>query len=352
MVRVVGTDPGTSSLDLLLLDDGRSSTRPGSPPSAPRRPRALVATLARLGADRPDRRPVGLRPAPGPRRPSPRPTSTRCRWSGPTSAARDVGVDRLPVLGPRPGRSGLPVVFLPGRHPSADDPPRTASSTRSTWAPPTRSPSRRWRSGPMPSERARPDRCDLRGRRDRLGVHGRPGRRAGRLVDASAGTRGPIGVRSGGAWDGEVAYWRSPALQGRPVPRRPATTSGRSARRLPRVADQARRGPEGRHAVRSRSTSPALGPNRPEIAALATEALDRFGTLTPLPSLPGAWVKHAAQGSALLADALAGGRFAPLAERSNCARPGGRSGMPWERVGSEAQPLGLELDPADDTCRP
>ena len=32
----------------------------------------------------------------------------------------------------------------------------------------------------------------------------------GRLVDASAGTRGPIGLRSGGAWDGEVAYWRSP----------------------------------------------------------------------------------------------------------------------------------------------
>ncbi len=32
----------------------------------------------------------------------------------------------------------------------------------------------------------------------------------GRLVDASAGTRGPIGLRSGGSWDGEVAYWRGP----------------------------------------------------------------------------------------------------------------------------------------------
>ena len=30
--------------------------------------------------------------------------------------------------------------------------------------------------------------------------------------------------------------------------------------------------------------------------------------------LTGAWVKHAAQGSAILADALAGGRFAPLAD--------------------------------------
>src|SRR5207237_1357833 len=32
----------------------------------------------------------------------------------------------------------------------------------------------------------------------------------GRIVDASAGTRGPIGLRCGGAWDGEVAYLLSP----------------------------------------------------------------------------------------------------------------------------------------------
>ena len=38
-----------------------------------------------------------------------------------------------------------------------------------------------------------------------------------------------------------------------------------------------------------------------------------FGRISPLPTLPGAWVKHAAQGSAILADALAGGRFAPVA---------------------------------------
>ena len=33
---------------------------------------------------------------------------------------------------------------------------------------------------------------------------------SGQLVDASAGTRGPIGLRSQGCWDGEVAYWRGP----------------------------------------------------------------------------------------------------------------------------------------------
>src|SRR4029077_6126312 len=32
----------------------------------------------------------------------------------------------------------------------------------------------------------------------------------GRLVDAAAGTRGPLGLQSGGCWDGELAYWHSP----------------------------------------------------------------------------------------------------------------------------------------------
>jgi predicted butyrate kinase (DUF1464 family) len=55
------------------------------------------------------------------------------------------------------------------------------------------------------------------------------------------------------------------------------------------------------------------GLNRPDVARLTGEALSPFGQLASLPSLPGAWVKHAAQGSALLADALAGGEFAAVA---------------------------------------
>ena len=40
----------------------------------------------------------------------------------------------------------------------------------------------------------------------------------------------------------------------------------------------------------------------------------KFGHALKLANLPGAWVKHAAQGSAILADALAGGQFASLVE--------------------------------------
>ena len=50
----------------------------------------------------------------------------------------------------------------------------------------------------------------------------------------------------------------------------------------------------------------------PEVAALAAHALGRFGTLALLPSLTGAWVKHAEQGAAILADDLAGPRNADL----------------------------------------
>jgi predicted butyrate kinase (DUF1464 family) len=40
-------------------------------------------------------------------------------------------------------------------------------------------------------------------------------------------------------------------------------------------------------------------------------------------SLAGVWVKHAAQGSAILADGVAGGRFAPLVEQLDLRGAGG-----------------------------
>ena len=109
-------------------------------------------------------------------------------------------------------RLGLPGRLPARRHPPAHDPPPPQGSTRSTWARPTRSPSRRWRSGPMRRDgRGATREVDLRGRRAGLGLLGRAGgARGGGSSMPRPGTRGPIGVRSGGAWDGEVAYWRSP----------------------------------------------------------------------------------------------------------------------------------------------
>ena len=64
---------------------------------------------------------------------------------------------------------------------------------------------------------------------------------------------------------------------------------------------------------------------------LTADALALFGRISPLPTLPGAWVKHAAQGSAILADALAGGRFAPVAESLRLADA---SGSVWDGLGT------------------
>ena len=155
-------------------------------------------------------------------------------------------------MGPRASSaSGLPVVFLPGRHPPADDPGPPQGQRDRPGDAPTRSPSPRWRCGSTRRDAAAASPSSTFAVVELgsafsavLVVSG------GRLVDASAGTRGPIGLRSGGAWDGEVAYWRSPLSKDdlfrgglrRPRARRP--------RRLPRVADQARRRPAGRHPVR------------------------------------------------------------------------------------------------------
>jgi predicted butyrate kinase (DUF1464 family) len=133
-------------------------------------------------------------------------------------------------------------------------------------------------------------------------------------------------VRSGGCWDGEVAYWCSPLLKDD----------------LFRVG-LLDLGPDGPAAFRELLTKHVPGlkavtpfdriylsggsVDRPEIADLAAEALRWLGALIPLPSLAGAWVKQAAQGTALLADGLAGGRHADLVEALDLR---GASGTVWD----------------------
>jgi predicted butyrate kinase (DUF1464 family) len=52
-----------------------------------------------------------------------------------------------------------------------------------------------------------------------------------------------------------------------------------------------------------------------DVTAEVERELRRFGAVARLPALPGAWVKHAAQGAALLADGLVGGGNADLVDR-------------------------------------
>ena len=288
MVRVVGTDPGTSSLDLLLLVDGAVGDQARLTPEALRDDPGCARRDARAAGRRSTWSPgpsgYGLPLVRGERSDRARPRADVAR------PARRARARTSGVIGFRAWVRALVALGAAGRLPAGRDPP--AHDPRPPQAErdrpgrrPTRSPSPRWRSGSIARGRGGGyDRIDLRGRRDRLGVLGGPGRRAGPARRRRAGTRGPIGLRSGGAWDGEVAYWRSP------LSKDDLFRGG--------LLDL---GPEGPDAFRESLTKHVAGlqavtpfdrlylsgaaADRPEIAALATEALGRFGRLAPLPSL-------------------------------------------------------------------
>ena len=310
-LRVAGCDPGTSSLDLLLLEDGAvAHQRRFSPPDLQADPTAPVRWLTERG-------PFALIAGPS-------------GYGLPLTPARDCTKrDRALMTLMRPdergrgGRgvlgfsallnalctSGLPVVFLPG-----------------VIHLPT-----------VPAHR-KINRIDL-GTPDKLGVAALAlaTRTAacccvvelgsaftacvvldgGRVVDGLGGTSGPCGWAGGGAWDGELAYLLSPLSKG------DLFTGGAAS--APDVATGRTRFVEGllKAAAGLRAVTPfteivlsgRLLETEPELGHQVAAALGAVAPVVWLESLPGAWVKHAAQGAAVLADGLAGGRHTALVER-------------------------------------
>jgi predicted butyrate kinase (DUF1464 family) len=141
----------------------------------------------------------------------------------------------------------------------------------------------------------------------------------GQIVDGVGGTSGPPGWRSGGAWDGEVAFLagqvtKAMLFQGgvdtivaddaglAPAARDAVVEGAAKAVQALRVAapDAHRVVLSGRHAA------------DPGLADALGARLGRELTVAPLRGI-GA-VKHAAQGAALIADGLAGGRHRDLVE--------------------------------------
>ena len=156
----------------------------------------------------------------------------------------------------------------------------------------------------------------------------------GAIVDGLGGSCGPIGARACGALDAEVAYLLGAALTKDTVfsggaldPRADVDLSAPGALDDLR-ADPARRGgwnalEEGaaRAALALTASVPApreiLVAGRLAAASGLIEGLDRrLAAVAPVRAVggPGALVKTAAQGAALLADGLAGGRHAPLVD--------------------------------------
>jgi predicted butyrate kinase (DUF1464 family) len=139
--------------------------------------------------------------------------------------------------------------------------------------------------------------------------------RGGQIVDGVGGTSGPCGWQSGGAWDGELAYLLGP-LAKRDLFAGGALAMGDEGRACFR--ESLVRTVAGLQAVTPFADlllSGRLLEREPELAENVKADLARFGRVISLESLPGAWVKHAAQGAAVLADGLAGGRHAALVEQ-------------------------------------
>lgn len=312
MTRAVGTDPGTSRLDLLLLVDGQVADQATFEPEALRAgPAPVIDRLRRW-------QPLDLVAGPS-------------GYGLPLVAAEQVterDIDAMSLVRPEERgadlgvagfrgwlrafvASGLPIVFLPGGIHLPTIPAHRKLNAIDLGT----------------SDKVAVTALALRMHAQLTGCRLDDAAFAvveigaaftavlvvsqGRIVDASAGTRGPIGLRSSGAWDGEVAYWLAPL----------------SKADLFR-GGLAELGPEGAAAFRESLVKHVAGlqaVNRfdrvylsggglaqPACAAMALEALQSRAEVVPLSSLPGATVKHAAQGAALLADGLAGGRHADL----------------------------------------
>jgi predicted butyrate kinase (DUF1464 family) len=337
VLRVVGSDPGTSSLDLLLLGDGVVIDQVRLLPAQLRDDSEILARLLNHW------RPIDLVAAPsGYGLPLVRGEAfcedhlEQMSLVRPDERGRESGIVGFRAWVRAFVRSGASLVFLPGglhlptipahRKVGAVDfgtADKVAVAALALWF--DASAAGGW-------ERSRFAVVEIGSAFSAILVVDHGG-----LVDASAGTRGPIGLRSGGGWDGEVAYWRSPLTKD------DLFHGG--------LADLGPLGPDAvresliKHVAGLRAVTPferiylsGRGLEQPEIARLVADALARFGRVSPLPWLPGAWVKHAAQGAAILADGLAGGRYARVAESLQVSAA---SGSVWDAL--RGSPGSLEI---------
>src|ERR687888_463115 len=165
----------------------------------------------------------------------------------------------------------------------------------------------------------------------------------GRIVDGLGGSCAPIGSRSCGALDAEVAYLLGPALSKETVFSGGALDPRGERDLSPPGALEALRGDPGRRdgwlaleegAVKAALTLTASVPapreilvtgrlaDAPGLLDALRERLARVATVRNAAGL-GPSANTAAQGAALLADGLAGGRYAPLVERLRLREAGG-----------------------------
>ncbi len=311
-MRVAGTDPGTSSLDVLVLDDGGVLDQCRFTPDQLRAdPAAPVEWLRQRG-------PFDLIAGPsGYGLPLVRAADCTDRDLALMTLVRPDDAGRQGVAGfsslLRAFRaSGLPVVFLPGVVHLPTVPPHRTVNRIDLGTPDKLCVAALALSQSSDPGAARFCVIELGSAFTACVVID-----GGRVVDGLGGTSGPVGWGGGGAWDGEVAYLLSPLEKRDLFAGGAASVDDAAVGRL-LFRESLVRAVAGLKAVTPLERvilSGRLIEIEPALCADVTADLAPFGAVEALRGLPGAWVKAAAQGSALLADGLAGGRWSGLVER-------------------------------------
>jgi predicted butyrate kinase (DUF1464 family) len=149
----------------------------------------------------------------------------------------------------------------------------------------------------------------------------------GTVIDGAGGTSGALGWRSAGAWDGEAAYWLSPLRKVDLFARGASAIADPETRRLAFTESLVKligglcalHEPYDRFekiilSGRLFAEQPAFLESLHLATALAPFVRSAY-EIASIGSLDGAWVKEAAQGAALVADGFAGGSRASLVEQ-------------------------------------
>jgi len=318
MPRVVGVDPGTISIDVYGLDDGEPYLDRSIPTSeALADPAAFVALL---GGESPPDLIAGPSGYGLPLVPAASATEEDLRLAFLAPPGEEGGIGGLRRLARMLGESGLPLVYTPGvihldTVPAHRKVNRVDLGTADKVAAAALGIADQARRMNHPPGETAFLLLELGGAfTAALAVQG------GQVVDGLGGSSGALGWRAAGAWDGEVAY-----LAGQ-VTKELLFRGGAI-----HIAQQPGRGPEVAAAAFVESAVKAVrvllvAVPEPKEILLSGRALAEAGVesglreelarLAPVQLLQGSGgaAKTAAQGAAIIADGLAGGRWAPLVE--------------------------------------
>jgi predicted butyrate kinase (DUF1464 family) len=328
MPRVIGIDPGTVSLDVCGLVDGRVDLDLSIPTAeALADPERFIQTLTASG--RPD-----LVAGPSgyglPLTPAASVSQADLRLAFLAGPDETGGIGGLRRFARQLGASGLPVVYTPGVI-HLDTVPvyrkinRVDMGTADKVAVAALAIERQHQRTGLPFDQISIIVLELGGAfTAAVAVH------RGQIVDGLGGTSGPIGWQAAGALDGEVAY-----LAGGPIDKALLFQGG--------VETVARSGSGGRliaieayleGAAKAVHLLRSSAPAADEVlvsgrAAADGDLLERLGgmltgvaTVRPLAGFAVA-TKQGAQGAALIADGLAGGRCAQLVQHLRIRQAGG-----------------------------